>query len=453
MGKTFRPYDPDQLLVLPPSLQEWLPAEHLAYFVSDVVEGLDLSAIYASYSEERGYPPYNPTMMTKLWLYGYACGVRSARKLQRASMEDVGFRVLCAGNEPDFRTLSEFRRRHLEALGGLFAQILQLCREAGLVKLGHVAIDGTKVKANASKHKAMSYERMQSEEARLKAEIERWFGEVEANDRAEDELYGVDKTGDELPEELRHRKGRLKKIAEAKAALEERARRAAQDSGEGEGDGEVKPDPKAQRNFTDPQSRIMRSSDGAFIQGYNCQLAVDAEKQVIVAADVVQEANDVRELIPMVEASVDAFQEVPKAFSADAGYFSQDNAETLQDYEIEAYVAPEKIGHRQWREAKSPRGRIPNGLTEKERMRRKLETKKGRAEYDKRKITVEPVCGQLKTVQGMRQFHQRGLEKVTGEWLLACTSHNLLKLFRNRDRTVATAFGARKRTSMGLAVG
>jgi len=449
MGKTFRAYDPEQLLVLPPSLQEWLPADHLAYFVSDVVDGLDLSAIYESYSEERGYPPYNPTMMTKLWLYGYACGVRSARKLQRATREDVGFRVLCAGNEPDFRTLSEFRRRHLEALGRLFAQVLQLCREAGLVKLGHVAIDGTKVKANASKHKAMSYERMVAQEARLKAEIERWLAEVEANDRAEDERYGVDRTGDELPEELRHREGRLKKIAEAKAALEERARRAAQESGEG--DGEVTP--KEQRNFTDPESRIMRSGDGAFMQGYNAQLAVDAEKQVIVAADVVQAANDKRQLVPMVEAAVDAFEEVPEAFSADAGYWSQDNAETLQDYEIEAYVAPEKIGHRQWRDAKAPRGRIPKDLTQKERMRRVLTTKKGRAEYDKRKITVEPVCGQLKTVQGMRQFHLRGLVKVRGEWLLACTSHNLLKLFRNRDRAVGSAFGAGKRTAVGLAAG
>jgi transposase len=449
MGKTFRPYQPDQLLVLPPSLQEWLPVDHLAYFVSDVVEGLDLSAIYESYTEERGYPPYHPLLMTKLWLYGYACGVRSSRKLQRATREDVAFRVLCAGNEPDFRTLSEFRRRHLEALGGLFAQVLQLCREAGLVKLGHVAIDGTKVKANASKHKAMSYERMVAEAARLKAEIERWFSEVEVNDRAEDERYGPDKTGDELPEELRHREGRLKKLAEAKAALEECARQAAEESGEG--DGEVKP--KAQRNFTDPESRIMLSSDGAFIQAYNAQLAVDAERQVIVAADVVQAANDKRELIPMVEAAVDAFEEVPKAFSADAGFWSEENAETLEHYEIEAYVAPEKIGHRQWREAKAPKGRVPKGLSQKERMRRKLTTKRGRAEYDKRKITVEPVCGQLRTVQGLDQFLLRGLEKVTGEWLLACTSHNLLKLFRNRDRSVGTNFGVGNRPAIGLAAG
>lgn len=450
MGKTFRPYQPDQLLVLPPSLQEWLPADHLAYFISEVVDTLDLSEIYASYGEERGYPPYHPRMMTKLWLYGYACGVRSARKLQRATREDVGFRILSAGNAPDFRTLSEFRRRHLAELSGLFAQVLQLCGEAGLVKLGHVAIDGTKVKANASKHKAMSYKRLVREEARLTAEVERWLAEVEANDRAEDERYGADRTGDELPEELRYREGRLKKIREAKAALEERARRAADERGTGDGE----PEPQAQRNFTDPESRIMRSSDGAFIQAYNAQLAVDAAKQVIVAADVVQAANDKRELIPMVEAAVAAVVEVPRAVSADAGYFSEANAATLESYEIEAYVAPEKIGHRQWREAKAPRGRIPKGLTQKERMRRKLTTKRGRAEYDKRKITVEPVCGQLKTVQGITQFHLRGLVKVRGEWLLACISHNLLKLFRNRQRAVGVKpFGARRGLTMGLAAG
>lgn len=451
MGKTFRPYEPDQLLVLPPSLQEWLPKDHLAYFVSDVVDDLDLSRIYGSYAEERGYPPYHPLLMTKLWLYGYACGVRSSRKLQRATREDVAFRILCAGNEPDFRTLSEFRRRHLEALAGLFAQVLQLCGEAGLVKLGHVAIDGTKVKANASKHKAMSYERMLAEETRLEAEIKKWFSEVEANDRAEDERYGPDKTGEELPEELRHREGRLKKIREARAALEERARQAAREAGEDEAEAEVSP--KAQRNFTDPESRIMRSSDGAFIQAYNGQLAVDDAYQVIVAATVVQAANDKRELVPMAERTVDAFEEVPDALSADAGYWSEENADTLEYYEIEAYVAPEKIGHREWREAKPPKGRIPTGLTQKERMRRKLRTKKGRAEYDKRKITVEPVCGQLKTVQGIDQFLLRGLEKVNGEWLLCCTSHNLLKLFRNRDRATGGAFEAANGPATALAGG
>jgi len=426
MAKTFRPYEPDQLLVLPPSLREWLPADHLAYFVSDVVDALDLSAIYASYGEERGYPPYHPLLMTKLWLYGYACGVRSSRKVERATREDVAFRMLCAGNEPDFRTLADFRRRHLSALSGLFVQVLQLCREAGLVKLGHVAIDGMKVRANASRHKAMSYERMGAEEARLRAEVERMLAESEAIDAEEDARYGADRRGDELPAELAHRETRLKKIREAKAALEREARAAAEASGQGDGT----PEPKAQRNFTDPDSRIMLSNEKAYIQAYNGQLAVDAFRQVIVAADVVQAANDRQQLLPMVETVVDAFREVPAAISADAGYWSEANAEQVESYEINAYVAPEKISHQEWREAKAPRGRIPGHLTIKERMRRKLRTKRGRAQYDKRKITVEPVCGQLKTVQGLQQFLLRGHRKVRGEWLLACTTHNLLKLFR-----------------------
>ena len=426
MSKTFRPYDPEQILVLPPSLNEWLPKHHLVYFVSDVVESLDLSAIHASYEEERGYPPYHPQLMTKLWLYAYACGVRSSRKVERATREDVAFRVLCAGNEPDFRTLAAFRRRHLEALGSLFVKVLQLCRVAGLAKLGHVAIDGTKVKANASKHKAMSYGRMRQEEARLRAEVKKMLAESEAIDTAEDAKYGADRRADELPAELAYRQTRLKKIQEAKAALEQEARAARQRKGKGR----RTPTPEAQRNFTDPESRIMLSGDQAFVQAYNGQLAVDADHQVIVAAVVVQASNDKQQLIPMVEAVADNCEEVPGAVSADAGYWSEDNAERMELYEIPAFIAPERIGHREWHEAQAPKGRIPKDLTLKERMRRKLRTKRGRAEYDKRKITAEPVCGQLKTVQGMTHFLLRGLAGAQGEWLLACTAHNLLKLYR-----------------------
>jgi transposase len=293
MAKTFRAYEPDQLLMLPPSLQEWLPEDHEVYFLSDVVDSLDLSEIYAAYKDERGYPPYHPLLMVKLWLYGQMRGIRSSRKVERATLEDVAFRVLCAGNEPDHRTLSEFRRRHLVALGSLFLQVLQLCREAGLVKLGHVAIDGTKIRANASKHKAMSYERLVQEDARLRAEIDRMFAESEAIDAEEDARYGPNRRGDELPEELAHRKSRLRKIQEAKAALEEQARATAETNGKGTGI----PDPKAQRNFTDPESRIMPDADKAFIQAYNAQLAVDAAHQVIIAADVVQASNDKQQLI------------------------------------------------------------------------------------------------------------------------------------------------------------
>lgn len=433
MAKTFRPYQPDQILMLPPSLQEWLPRDHEAYFLNDAVDALDLSQIYAEYTEERGQPPYHPGMMTKLWLYGQMRGVRSSRKLQRATLEDVGFRVLAAGNTPDFRTLSDFRRRHLGAMSAMFVQVLRLCREAGLVKLGHVAIDGTKIRANASKHKAMSYARMQDEEARLRAEVDRMFAESDAIDAAEDVLYGADRRGDELPPELADRSSRLRVIQEAKAAIEQAAREAAEQGGKGDGT----PRPTAQRNFTDPDSRIMPNSDKAFVQAYNGQLAVDAEHQVIVAAEVVQATNDTQQLIPMVEATVAQLGEVPKVFSADAGYWSEKNMETLESCEIDAVVAPGRIRHSDWHGAPSPRGRIPQGLTRKERMQRRLRTQKGRSEYDKRKITVEPVYGQLKTVQGMRQFLLRGHEKVRHEWLLACTGHNLLKLFRAMKREAA----------------
>lgn len=426
MSKTFRPYHPDQLLVLPPSLQEWLPRDHLVHFVSDLVESLDLTAIYSSYAEERGFPPYHPLLMTKLWVYAYARGVRSSRKVERATREDVAFRMLCAGNEPDFRTLAAFRKRHLATIRDLFVQVLQLCRRAGLAKLDHVALDGTKVKANASKHKAMSYARMVDEEARLRAEVEKMLAESDAIDAAEDEQYGPDKRGDELPVELANRETRLRKIQEAKAALEAEARA----KREATGRGRSTPSPKAQRNFTDPESRIMVNSDKAYVQAYNAQLAVDADEQVIVAADVVQASNEKQQLIPMVEAVVDNCEETPGAVSADAGFWSEANAERMENYEIDAFIAPERISHKAWREATVPVEPLPGRATAKEKMRYKLRTAEGRAEYDKRKITVEPVCGQLKTVQGITHFLLRGLAGVQGEWLLACMAHNVLKLHR-----------------------
>lgn len=426
MSKTFRPYEPDQLMVLPPSLHEWLPPDHLVYFVSDLVESLDLSVIYSSYAEERGFPPYHPLLMTKLWLYAYACGLRSSRKVERATREDVAFRILCAGNEPDFRTLAAFRKRHLATIRDLFLQVLQLCRRAGLAKLDHVALDGTKVKANASKHKAMSYTRMVDEEARLRTEVEKMLAESDAIDAAEDAQYGADKRGDELPAELANRKTRLKKIQDAKAALEAEARA----KREATGRGKSTPSPKAQRNFTDPESRIMLNSDKAYVQAYNGQLAVDADHQIIVAANVVQASNDKQQLIPMVEAVVDSCEETPGAVSADAGFWSEANAQRMEYYEIDAFIAPEKISRKEWREATVAPEPLPDDATSKQKMRYKLRTPEGRAEYDKRKITVEPVCGQLKTVQGITQFLLRGLAGVQGEWLLACTAHNVLKLHR-----------------------
>lgn len=430
MAKTFRPYEPDQIYLFPPSPRDWLPDDHLIFFLSDLVDTLDLSAIYGTYTEEKGYPPYHPLLMVKILLYGYARGIYSSRKLARACQEDVAFRVLCAGNQPDFRTISDFRKRHLKALADLFLQVLRLCQRSGMVKLGHVAIDGTKIKANASKHKAMSYARMQEEEKRLKKEIAKLMRESEITDRSEDRCYGADKRGDELPEELAHRESRIRKIQEAKAALEAEARMAAAEAGADEIEvEEAEPAPKAQRNFTDPESRIMLSSDKAFVQAYNCQAAVDHGSQVIVGAEVLQASNDKGQLVPMVEQVCENMEETPVIFSADAGYWTEADLETLEYYEVEAIVAPSKIRHRKWREQDLIMEAPPEGLSRKERMRHLLKTAPGRAEYEKRMMTVEPVFGQMKQARGFRQFLLRGHQKVRSEWKLVCTGHNLLKLF------------------------
>jgi transposase len=445
MAKTFRPYEPDQILLLPPSLREWLPEDHLVYFLSDVVETLDLWDVYATYTEERGYPPYHPLLMVKVLLYGYARGIYSSRKLARACEEDVAFRILCAGNQPDFRTISDFRKRHLRALAGLFAQALRLCQRAGLVKLGHVAIDGTKIRANASKHKAMSYARMQEEETRLKADIERLLKQSEATDRSEDEQYGAEKRGDELPEELAHRQSRLRKIQEAKAALEAEAKAAAAAAKEAkeakkEEEAKPKPKPKAQRNFTDPESRIMVSNDKAFVQAYNAQAAVDHGSQVIVAADVVQASNDKGQLVPMVEQTRENLGQTPQAVSADSGYWIEADLQELEplEMEMEVYVAPQRIRHREWREQAVLAEPVPEGVSRKEQMRHRLRTERGRAEYDKRKITAEPVFGQIKHARGFRQFLLRGHANVHCEWKMVCTVHNLLKLFGSGWRVEPT---------------
>jgi len=435
MSKTFRPYQPDQLLMLPPSMQEWLPADHAVYFVSDLVDSLDLSAILETYTEERGYPPYHPLMMTKLLLYGQVCGIRISRKLELAAREHVAFRVLCAGNEPDFRTIADFRKRHLEALGELFVQVVRLCQRTGLAKLGHIAVDGTKVGASANKHKAMSYQRMVDEEQRLKREIRAMLEAAVAEDEADDACYGKERRGDELPAELAFRESRLKKIQEAKAALEEEERGRQRASSEDDDNPPPPlPKPKAQRNFTDPESRIMLNSDKAFVQAYNAQIAVDADSQVILAADVVQETNDRRQLVPMVQKVADNAGAWPERVSADAGYWSEAAVGQVEAGGSTAYVAPKKIGHREWREL-AP-AEIPERVEDplRERMWHRLRTEEGRTEYDKRKISVEPAIGQLKTVQGCRQFLLRGAQNVKSEWLLACTGHNILKLFRAHQR-------------------
>jgi transposase len=451
--KEYRPYTPDQLLILPPSLREWLPEGHLAYFIDDLVDQFDLSEIEATYEDElRGGPPYHPGMMVKILLYGYCTGVYSSRRIAKRLHEDVAFRVLAAGNAPDFRTISEFRRRHLERLSGLFRQVLELAQQAKLVTLGHVALDGTKIRANASKHKAMSYDYMCKEDPRLAAEVAELFRRAEAADAADGAAYGPDRSGDEVPEELRRRESRLKRIREAKAALEaeakakaerqraEQAAKAAQAAAEGRTSRPAKPpretpEERVQYNFTDPESHIMKNADGAFVQAYNVQAAVDAAHQIIVATDVTAQPADAPHLQPMATAIAENTGQAPQRLSADAGYFSE-QAITALAPETDLYIATEKVKHGQ-PVPPAPRGRIPQDLSVKERMRRKLRTNAGRAVYKMRKAIVEPVFGQIKGARGFTRFLLRGRAKVRGEWSLVATAHNLCRLFAARPRVEA----------------
>lgn len=434
MSKTFRPYEPDQISLMPASMRDWLPSDHLAYFISDIVDNLDLSAIMERYSgEDRGYPPYHPAMMVKVLLYAYCIGVASSRKIEKRLCEDIAFRVLAANNTPDFRTISDFRKDHLKALAGLFLQVLKLCQKAGLVKLGHVALDGTKIKANASKYKAMSYKRMKEEEVRLEAEVAELLKKAESVDEEEDQRYGKGKKGDELPKELAFRDSRLKRIQEAKAALEAEARLEAEKKPD-KNDGDGTPPDKAQRNFTDPDSHIMPTSGGKyFIQAYNAQAAVDSANQIIVAAEVTNKPTDRGQAEPMMDiVKVNAGQ-LPCQMSADAGYFSSDAVSNLTVLGIDVYMPPDKIGHR-FTLPPAPRGRIPQCLSIADRMRRKLRTKKGKVCYGLRKELPEPVFGQIKQVRGFNHFLLRGLENVSSEWKVICTGHNLLKLFKTCSR-------------------
>jgi len=435
MGKSYRPYDPEQEFLLPPSLREWLPEDHLIYFVSDVIDNVDLTAMDAVYGDEaRGQPPYDPRMMTKVLVYGYCVGVFSSRRIQLRLAEDIGFRVLAAGNAPNFRTISDFRKLHLATLEGLFEQVLKIALEAGAMKLGRIALDGTKVKANASKHKAMSYERMKEKQQAIRAEVRALLAQAEATDAAEDARYGADRRGDELPEELQRRESRLKKIREAKRALEERARQEAKE--EGKTDSKVQqaqPAGKDQYNFTDPESRIMKGGDG-FVQGYNAQVAVESKLQLIVGQYVTQAANDKKQLKPMLQVIEQQSGLRPDEALADSGYCSEKNLEHLETgnesgHVIDAYIATGKQKHGEYRQP-CPRGPLPKDATLVERMKRKLQTKTGRKVYAARKTIVEPVFGQIKQARGFRQFFLRGFEKVRGEWSLVCLTHNILKLHR-----------------------
>jgi transposase len=448
---TFRPYSPEQLLLLPPDMARWLPEDHLVYFIRDVERQLDLSGIYGSYDgTQGGNPAYDPGMMTTLLIYAYCVGVVSSRKIERATYESIPFRVLTADQHPDHDTIAEFRRRHLEALAVLFVQVLRLCRKAGLVKLGHVSLDGTKVRANASKHKAMSYGRMEKSVVELEGEVKRLLAEAEGTDTAEDNRYGRGRQDEALPEELRFKQSRLAKIKEAKEALEQEAREGAEaqrleqakkrEDRDASGDHRgrppkvpsEKPEGKAQRNFTDPDSRIMKDgATKAFEQCYNCQAAVDGDSQVIVATRVSQETNDKKELKPVVETlkkNLDGAK--PRQLTTDNGYFSENNVTYLAEEQIDGYLATGRIKHGDQLPV-APRGRIPKEASIKERMARKLRTVKGRAIYAKRKEVSEPVFGQIKHVRGFRQFLLRGVDRVCGEWDLICLGHNVLKLFRS----------------------
>jgi len=455
MTRTFRPYTLDQRLLLPPDLREWLPDDDLAWFISDTVDELDLSAIVAAYEsgDGRGQPPYHPAMMVKLLLYAYCVGLPSSRRIEQATYRDVAFRVLAADQHPDHDSIAAFRRRHLDALAGLFVQVLRLCQAAGLVKLGHVALDGTKVQANASKHKAMSYARMEETERRLQDEVRRLLNEAERVDAAEEVQYGPGRRGDELPAELARRETRLAKIRAAKAALEQEAReeaarraaealakRAAREERVGSTKGrlpkmpdvtQARPEPTAQRNFTDPESRIMK--DGAtktFVQAYNAQIAVDHAAQVIVACGVTQEATDVRQFVPMVECVHANVGALPEIVTADAGYFSEANLDAPIVGDIDVYVPPDKRVDGRVEPGGWDRRQGPPAAT----MRAKLTTAAGAAIYARRKAIVEPVFGQTKEVRRFRRFSLRGYRQAVGEWTVVCLTHNLLKLFRARQR-------------------
>lgn len=457
MSKRFRPYAQGQALLLPPDLRDWLSDGHLASFLSDVVDELDLSQFYDGYGDSRrGQPPYHPAMMVKLLLYAYCTGRPSSRKIERATHEDVAYRVLAANQHPDHDTIASFRKQHLAALAGLFLQVLMLCREAGLVKLGHVALDGTKVKANASKHKAMSYQRMCATEKRLEEEVKSLLANAETVDAAEDDKHGKGKQGDELPAELARRESRLTKIREARAALEREAKEKAARKAEeqkakiearekkekemnrklagrrpdppGDPDKAV-PDPKAQRNFTDPESRIMvDGSTKGFVQAFNAQAAVDEQAQVIVATAVTQQANDKQQFVPLLTKVEDNVGQLPAKVSADSGYFSEGNVTEESLAGVDLYVPPARQKH----DAKPTEatGSAPADASPADAMRHKLRTEEGREVYRMRKAIVEPVFGQIKEARGFRRFSFRGLQAVSIEWDLVCLTHNLLKLFQ-----------------------
>lgn len=446
MSKQFRAWKIDDIQLLPPSVQDYVASDHLSRLIVSLVrESLDLSALESSYGSGLGQPPFDPRLMTALLLHGYASGIYSSRRMSRASVERADFMMIVAGDPPDFRTISEFRRRHLKALSGLFVQVLRLAAQAGLVKLGHVALDGTKVKANASKHKAMSYGHMKKREAELQAEVDRWLEAAEAADREEDKQHG-ERRGDELPDWVADKQKRLEKIRQAKAELEAEARAAAEVEGKARAEAQkqrpaegrktagkpvapqrTEPAGKAQRNFTDPESRILKTKDG-FIQGYNGQAAVDGTHQIIVAQTLTNSSSDQAQLAPLLDQIRANLGRNPDEVSADAGYCSAANLRTIRRRRIEGYVATGRQKHGTT-SATTKRPAKPGSLLA--RMTTRLKRAGYRSRYRLRKQIVEPVFGQIKQARAFRQFLLRGIDKVKAEWAIICTAHNLAKLARH----------------------
>lgn len=433
MGQQFVPYEPDQALLFPPSLDDWLPKGHLARFVSETVEQLDLERFYARFrarEDGRGRIAYEPRMLLKVLIYSYSQGIFSSRRIA-AGMEDlVALRYLAAGNQPSHRTIARFRQEHIGDFHELFVQVVRIAAEVGLVKLGTIAIDGTKLKANASKHKSMSYGRMKQEEARIAKEVVELTKRAQAIDEAEDAEYGEDDRGDGLPEELQRREERLARIRAAKERLEREQATADEAAGRGEynaktGRGRVKrpngvPPDKKQSNFTDPESRIMGNPKRGFVQGYNGQIAVDEEAGIVVAARITQSAADVHELAPMTEEVIENVGRSPKRVLADSGYKSEAGFARLEELGVEAHVA---LGKGE-AEASVSKGAGPATR----RMERRRRTKRSDALYRRRKVIAEPPFGWIKSALGFRAFGLRGVDKVRGEWNLVCLALNLKRL-------------------------
>jgi transposase len=430
MGKNFREWIPEQSTLLPASVEDWVAPGHLVHFVVALVrEQLDLREILGKYEERRGYPPYDPRMMVALLMYAYSQGVYSSRRIARACEERIDFMVLTARQEPDFRTIALFRLRHLESLKGLFGQVLKLCRKAGLVKLGHVALDGTRIRANANKHKSMSYGRMKQAEEELKAEIEDWFKRAEEVDEQEDELYGSSERGDELPDWVADKQKRLEKIRQAKAELEAEAKAEAEAGPDPEKTGHRAgpsgiPDDKTQHNFTDGESRIMKGSE-CFIQGYNAQAAVDAGHQIIVAQQLTPNGSDTHQMVSLLNEIRNQNGYQAKEISADAGYCSENNLKELARRRVRGYVASRWLKNNPGSDQTAPPERVGGYVRA---MWKRLRQGGYRSRYRLRKQVVEPVFGQIKQARGFRQFLLRGESKVAAEWSLLCTAHNLLKL-------------------------